>query len=753
MHIFTGLSKEEVKERVLQSMLEAGATPEAIAKVMVQQELLQVIGKSPEDLSKQLLKQLRSGEDISLQELKKVLESGGMTIEDAGKVLVLQKAMSALNSSVEDIAKACLLQKSLINVGTPMEEVMDMINTALKESGIDITNINMDELISNDMTVDQIMNSFAFDKVLEAGGMTLDGLRQENASKSSVSNAVKEMLHSTGATPEGIAGALLLQKIMTSMEIAPTAVAKMILLEKSLYNSGTSPQDIIHLLHKVAENQKVDVNLASQIAKEQLPNKVNAKNINAVCDLVDAFHGARVAPEITSKIIMLQKAIESGITSPETDVKSLSEQLMPSDANAADFVDAFTKVLEKNGIEVGDAGKAALIQKAATGAGVEASALSVLMDIQNSLIAAGLSPEQVSKVMSELIKDVDIASISKNMLTSIENNARPRDEDFLMGCKIADAFDRASSGNSKFAKLLAKQNLKGLSPVDLAAVINKLLQDNHGPNSDSLGKALALQALMSNSNGDSEKLAKALRISNALVRNGVPKSNISRLFHQLMEENPSIRKQVLEDIKKPLKQMESLITSPTLIAFSQKYQSAITEAIANVDNLKDIFENAMLVVGLTKEDVAKAALVQKTLSASGVTPAVLAQAVLFQRALSASGLSPEEIVGILSKVTSPKFTEDEITLLLTKVLEKRHVSKDDIEAISKIQKALRNGNLGFGGESDASKITDELKNLIAAGEVDLEILGKAVLMQKILSVSGLSPEDLGKAILLQQGNA
>ena len=129
------------------------------------------------------------------------------------------------------------------------------------------------------------------------------------------------------------------------------------------------------------------------------------------------------------------------------------------------------------------------------------------------------------------------------------------------------------------------------------------------------------------------------------------------------------------------------------------------------------------------------------------------QAVLFQRALAASGLSPEEIVGILSKVTSPKFTEDEITQLLRKALEKRSVNKEDIEAISKIQKALRNGKLGFGGngDGDASKITDELKNLIAAGEVDLEILGKAILMQKILSVSGLSPEDLGKAILLQQG--
>ena len=89
----------------------------------------------------------------------------------------------------------------------------------------------------------------------------------------------------------------------------------------------------------------------------------------------------------------------------------------------------------------------------------------------------------------------------------------------------------------------------------------------------------------------------------------------------------------------------------------------------------------------------KAAMVQKTLSASGVTPAVLAQAVLFQRALSASGLAPEEILGILTKVTSPKFTEEEINQLLRKVLEKKSVSKDEIEAISKMQKALREGNL------------------------------------------------------------
>ena len=171
---------------------------------------------------------------------------------------------------------------------------------------------------------------------------------------------------------------MLLQKLMTSMDIAPNAVAKMIILEKTLYNSGTSPQDIIHLLQKIADNQKVAVTLSSQMAKESLAGpeiKVDPKDVHAICDLVDAFHGARVAPEITSKIILLQKAIESGITSPETTVKSLSEQLKSADANAADFVDAFAKILEKNGVEISDVGKAALIQKAAVGVGVEGSAL------------------------------------------------------------------------------------------------------------------------------------------------------------------------------------------------------------------------------------------------------------------------------------------------------------------------------------------------------------------------------------------
>lgn len=80
---------------------------------------------------------------------------------------------------------------------------------------------------------------------------------------------------------------------------------------------------------------------------------------------------------------------------------------------------------------------------------------------------------------------------------------------------------------------------------------------------------------------------------------------------------------------------------------------------------------------------------------------------------------------------------------MLQVLERKSVSAEDIEAIAQMQKALRDGNLALESE--------ELQHLIAKGEVDMEILGRAVLMQKILSASGLSPEDLGKAILMQQG--
>ena len=56
-------------------MLESGATPEDIAKVMVEQKLLQAIGTSPDEMSKSILKQLRSGGKMTPESLASVLVS------------------------------------------------------------------------------------------------------------------------------------------------------------------------------------------------------------------------------------------------------------------------------------------------------------------------------------------------------------------------------------------------------------------------------------------------------------------------------------------------------------------------------------------------------------------------------------------------------------------------------------------------------------------------------------------------------
>ena len=48
------------------------------------------------------------------------------------------------------------------------------------------------------------------------------------------------------------------------------------------------------------------------------------------------------------------------------------------------------------------------------------------------------------------------------------------------------------------------------------------------------------------------------------------------------------------------------------------------------------------------------------------------------------------------------------------------------------------------------RFSGDLRELIASGQVDLEALGKAVLMQKALSASGLSPEHLAKALIMQK---
>ena len=254
-------------------------------------------------------------------------------------------------------------------------------------------------------------------------------------------------------------------------------------------------------------------------------------------------------------------------------------------------------------------------------------------------------------------------------------------------------------------------------------------------------KASLFQKLMTISECSPLDLAKALRIQNAMLKNGAPVDVIAQTISDTLEPR---NKNLIDRFKTMLSGISEggkFEMPENILDFMQKFQKGMKSNSQSAASMKEILENALKVTGLTKDDMAKALMVQKAFAVSGVTPEALAQAIQFEKALSASGASAEEIVSILAKVCDPKYSDAEIAHLMSKALQNRNITKQEIENITNLQHSLRAGGLVN---------APELVGLISSGQVDLEVLGKAVLMQKVLTSSGLSIEDLGKAAILQQ---
>merc|ERR1719270_1799947 len=112
---------------------------------------------------------------------------------------------------------------------------------------------------------------------------------------------------------------------------------------------------------------------------------------------------------------------------------------------------------------------------------------------------------------------------------------------------------------------------------------------------------------------------------------------------------------------------------------------------------------------MTKEDLAKALLAQKTLAASGVTPEIMAQVVMFQKALAASGISPAEIAEIFNRAITEGMSEEAVSDLIKSALEKKGCGKEEIEKIIQLQKSL---NCGAG---PAEKMNGMMADLLTSG--------------------------------------
>eukprot|EP00096_Caligus_rogercresseyi_P007094 TRINITY_DN2449_c0_g1_i2.p1 TRINITY_DN2449_c0_g1~~TRINITY_DN2449_c0_g1_i2.p1 ORF type:complete len:654 (+),score=142.93 TRINITY_DN2449_c0_g1_i2:291-1964(+) len=135
---------------------------------------------------------------------------------------------------------------------------------------------------------------------------------------------------------------------------------------------------------------------------------------------------------------------------------------------------------------------------------------------------------------------------------------------------------------------------------------------------------------------------------------------------------------------------------------------------------------------LTEDDVSKAMLVQKVLSASGVSPEILAQVMAFQKEMLASGASHEELAAVLEKMAGGG-NEDLIDFLHNVMSGSvTNFEEKDVENLMKLTSSL-----GEGGSS-------LLKGL------DPKMIAKALMVQKLLANANVNPEDLGKVMFLQQ---
>ena len=175
-------------------MVESGASSEEIAHTIVQQNLLNAIGGSPDDMAKQLLSELRSGKDLTVESIEKILERAGISPGDAAKVLLFQKALAACGSDPEDVAKAILLQKAWLNgYGNAPEDIAKVLEDIMsKEEGSEELQNNLLEMIlkklsSEDMSCDDVLKAIMFNNALDTNGASV--------------NVIKDLVNKSHKTP------------------------------------------------------------------------------------------------------------------------------------------------------------------------------------------------------------------------------------------------------------------------------------------------------------------------------------------------------------------------------------------------------------------------------------------------------------------------------------------------------------------------------------------------------------------------
>ena len=92
------------------------------------------------------------------------------------------------------------------------------------------------------------------------------------------------------------------------------------------------------MMEMILEGGHVDLAALDSALRSGLSSKLSPTDVINIVEVVDAFQGSKIPPELISKIMLMQKAVETDISSPELSSQDLANKLRRPGVNAEALV-------------------------------------------------------------------------------------------------------------------------------------------------------------------------------------------------------------------------------------------------------------------------------------------------------------------------------------------------------------------------------------------------------------------------------
>ena len=232
------------------------------------------------------------------------------------------------------------------------------------------------------------------------------------------------------------------------------------------------------MMEMILEGGHVNVQELEDLLRADLPKNLSPADVINIVEVVDAFQGSKIPPELISKIMLMQKAVEADISSPELSSQDLANKLRRPGVNAEALVPDLLELLKKNGLSVDSLEKSILLQKATNASGIQAKDLCIILDIQNKMLEAGLTPEEIARAFRELFakSGTDIKAITQNLLNALDQS-KVKGEEITSSSTIFDAIMKNGIDAKHEGAAIILRELKG-NPThnDVFNVLRKAIE-------------------------------------------------------------------------------------------------------------------------------------------------------------------------------------------------------------------------------------------------------------------------------------